>query len=275
MGDRSLVALQRFITDAVRRPPAAPDEPGYLAQAEALVATGKRGTNAAGRLEVYREQFWRRHVSNLHDDFPTLAWSVGEGKGFERLVEGYLQAYPPRTWNLQRLGLDVPKYVATESPWRDDVLAQDASRLDWAFMEAFDAPDAPPLDSGALASAPPEAWALARITFHPSLRALTFAHPVHELRDATRHGAHGRPAALRSYVVVWRDAGCSLRCAALEPMAFELLASLIQGAPLGAACDSLAAAADPSAAAELGEHVTRWFREWTASGWVSAVRPEA
>ena len=137
--------------------------------AEQLLVPSKRGQSVASRLNVYREQYWLRHLANLTDDYPTLAWVVG-AEGFRELVTGYLAAFPPRTWNLQRLGADVPAYVADRAPWKRDPLAVDASVLDWAFMEAFDAPDAAPLDLRALVNATAEAWTQARIELHPSVQ---------------------------------------------------------------------------------------------------------
>ncbi len=271
MGHGSLERLQRLVADSVRSS-VVPDG-NRMAEAEALLVPSVRGQSVESRLDVYREQFWLRHLSNLTDDFPTLAWVIGAG-GFRELMAGYLETFPPRTWSLQRLGADVPAYVAARPPWRNDHLAVDASRLDWAFMEAFDAPDACPLDLRPLANATEEAWTLARIAFHPSLRRVALAHPVHDLRDAVRRQEAGeRPAAAEARVVVWRDAAFFLRATAIEPAAFDLLGELSDGTPLGRACERVAGR--PGEADEgtlLGARVAEWFRQWTANGWVSAVR---
>jgi hypothetical protein len=270
----SLKALQSFIADSVRRGGAVGSDGDLAIRAEQLLSS-KRGLGAESRLEIYREQFWLRHHSNLNDDFPTLAWVIGLD-AFRELVAGYLEAFPPRTWNLQRLGADLPQYTTTHARWRDDLLAVDASHLDWAFMEAFDAPDAGPLDLRTFAGATEEAWTAARLSLHPSLRRVGLGHSVHELREAVRRrDARERPPASRVHVVVWRDATWHVRATAIEPMAFDLLGQLGEGVPLGRACETVAANAGIEDAADLGVRLGEWFRQWTANGWVCAVHVES
>jgi hypothetical protein len=273
MGERDLeaplAALQRFMTEAVRLPTPIADDAELARRVDAFVAPSVRGMRGAQRLDVYREQFWLRHLSSLRDDYPTLEWIIGGRDAFHQLATRYLCACPPRTWNLQKLGADLPSYVAGHPPWSEDVIATEAARLDWAFMEAFDAPDVPAFDPRVLGSAPEDAWAAARIGFHPSLSTMALAYPVHELRDAVKEArVGGRPAAEASRVVVWRDPACVLRAVAVEPLAFELLVALDKGAPLGEACEQLARH-DASA---VGTRVTEWFQNWTASGWISEIR---
>jgi hypothetical protein len=226
VGDLSLDALQRFIAEAIGGDVTVGAREDLAARASALLAPGRRGIDAAGRLEVYREQFWLRHLSNLGDDFPTFAWVVGAA-AFREIAIAYLKSHPPRSWNLQRLGADLPTFLSTQRPWGDDALALDACRLDWAFMEAFDAPDAGPLDLKAFAETAEDAWPTARVELHPAVRRLVLSHPAHELREAVKRAdARERPPAGATYVVVWRDPMCSLHAEAVEPAAFELLCEL-------------------------------------------------
>ncbi|MGO9833729.1 MAG: putative DNA-binding domain-containing protein [Polyangiaceae bacterium] len=273
MVNGSLEALQTFFVRVAMRRSALGDDAGLVADAERLVVPSPRGMSPADRLDVYREQYWLRHVPSLEEDYPTLAWAVGGPAPFRELAVDYLTAFPPRTWDLQKLGEGLPSHVANSAPWQGDLLVSDAARIDWAFMEAFDAADAPPFDAHVLSVAPEDAWPLATIAFHPSVRALTVAHPVHDLRQAVRDGSvRERPTATTTHVVVWRDAGCRLQAVAIEREAFALLSSLASGMPLGQACDAVARLYGAEAAADLGPKVSSWFQQWTASGWVSAVR---
>jgi hypothetical protein len=272
VGERDLAGLQRFVSDAVRGSTLIGSDPALAAQAGTLIAPSPRGMAPHERLEVYREQFWLRHLASIDEDFPTLTWVVGGRDAFRELATGYLRACPPRTWDLQRLGVDLPSYLARDARWSDDALARDAARLDWAFMEAFDAPDSPPFDPRVLASTPEDAWPAARIDLHASLRLLSLAHPVHELRDAVRGGGPvERPAVAPTHLVVHRDAACFLHAVAVEPLAFELLETLRSGVPLGEACEAAARTSqrDPL---EIGDKLGGWFQQWTAGGWIRAVR---
>jgi hypothetical protein len=268
----ALAALQRLVTDAVRLPSPLYEDAKLARGVEELVLPSARGMNSLERLEVYREQFWIRHFVSLEDDYPTLAWALGRDT-FRRLAAEYLHACPPRTWNLQELGADLPGYVASRAPWQGDMVARGAARLDWAFMEAFDAPDSSPFDPCAIASLPEASWPAARIAFHPSLRTVALDHPLHELRDSIKLGLPcERPPPRVTRLVVWRDSACFLHATVVAPLAFELIVALGQGAMLGAACEDLASShrkADPS---ELEPRVGAWFEEWTANGWVSGLR---
>jgi hypothetical protein len=278
VGRRALESLQRFVSDATRRTAPLGADAEITRRADELVTPSHRGMSSVERLDVYREQYWSRHLPSLEEDYPTLMWVLGGSDRFRELATGYLGACPPRTWDLRRLGANLPAYVSANSPWRDDALARDAAHLDWAFMETFDAPDAPAFDPSVLSTAPEEAWPAARIVLHPSIRRLVLAHPAHELRTAVQSkaddasGAPPRPPPMQTHVVVWRDRAFQLRSAAVDPMAFELLAALEAGAPLGEACEAVAREAGAADANAFGPRVGEWFQQWTAEGWVTAVR---
>ncbi len=264
MGDGQLEQLQRFVVDAIRGGPS-PVETNHVKESA-------RGMTPAERVEVYREQFLLRHLKNLADDYPTLAWAIGGADAFSALATEYLVAHPPSTWDLQRLGADMPRFVESDAKWGSSARACDAARLDWAFMEIFDAPDAPPFDTSVLASTPEDRWPEARIELLPAMRLVAMQSALHEVRDALKRGAEAAMAPrAEAHVVVWRDAACFPRCAAIEPGAFDLLVRLRHGDPLGPACEDAARAAGEDAS-RFGERVGAWFQEWTARGWIARVR---
>jgi hypothetical protein len=229
------------------------------------------------RIHVYREQYWLRHLKNLEEDYPTLARVLGSSP-FRELAREYLLAFPPRTWDLQRLGADMPAFVATHPRWRAVEASADAATLDWAFVAAFDAADVPPFDPGGLRAVPEHAWASARVLFHPSLQPLALRFAVHELREAAQlerpfDGPAIGAIAAPTHLVVARDPGCFLRATVIARTAFRLMDMLRLGTALGDACASVAEAeADANTDVhEFGERLSRWFEQWTANGWVSAV----
>jgi hypothetical protein len=239
---------------------------------ESLVTPSARGMRPVDRLEVYREQFWLRHLPNLRDDYPTVVWALGH-EAFEGLCVEYLRAHPPRTWDLQKLGANLPAYAASHPPWQGDGLACDAARLDWAFMEAYSTPDAGPFDPSVLSSAPEDAWPHVRIGLHPSVRALVLEFPVHRVRAALKDGqAPERPCAGPTRIVVWRDARWTVRDASVDPFAFALLNELARGVPLGEACERVASSESRLAdTVSMAHRVGECFQEWTAIGWVTSV----
>jgi hypothetical protein len=269
-GVNAFASLQRFVCEAIRRDSSRVD--GALdEQISRLIAPSERGLSPVERIEIYREQFWIRHISNLEEDYPTLGWVVG-APAFRDLAAQYLHAFPPSGWNLEHLGRDLPSFLRIARP-SSSQLEYDAARLDWAFMEAFGAPDAPPFDDRVLATGTDDAWPSARIRFHPSVRTLALSHPVQHLRDLLQRGeSPQRPPLQSTHVVVWRDPACYLRSAVVEPRAFELLGALMADAPLGEACERLATSQGEGADTEdIGQHIARWFQDWRANSWLSAV----
>jgi len=263
VGDGQLEQLQRFVVDAIRGGPS-PVEPEHVRESA-------RGMTPAERVEVYREQYRIRHHKNLADDYPTLAWAIGGAEPFTGLVDEYLAAHPPRTWDLQRLGADMPEFVGNHAKWGSSARACDAARLDWAFMEIFDAPDAPPFDTSVLASTPEDRWPEARIELLPALRLVAMQSALQQVRDALRAGHQpAEPPQAETRVVVWRDKACFLRHVAVDPGAYDLLARLRAGDPLGPACEAAARAAGEDAA-RFGERVGAWFAQWTANAWIARV----
>jgi hypothetical protein len=276
MGERNvetrLLTLQSLVIDAIRLSSPISGNEKLAFRVEQLVAPGEQGMPAAQRLDIYREQFWLRHLSNLRDDYPTLAWAVGE-HAFERLAIDFLGAFPPRTWDLQQLGADLPGYVASHSQWEGDAIVCGAARLDWAFIEAYVANDAHPFDPRLLLSVPEHAWPLAHVLLHPSLHLVSLGHPLHRVRSAIKDGsAPQRPSAESTRIVVWRDAQYVLRTTVVDSFAFALLSELERGAPLGEACESVAHAEKISAdTGAMSDRVAASFQEWTANGWVTSI----
>jgi hypothetical protein len=278
-----LEEVQRFMEGALQRPAPLASDSELVAMTERCI-TGNRRLSPVEQLEIYREQFWLRHKGALREDFPTLLHLLGDD-AFDALAEAYLLAHPPASFTLRDLGDRLAAFVETTPPWKDDPILGEAARLEWAFVEAFDAPDSPALDPSALTGAREEAWANARVEFQPALRRLSLTYPVDELRGKIRAGepvsqSPPRSSTPRRHVVIYRaglghagstaDLG-TLQYIEVEPMAFELLEALAKGMPLGPACESVADAAgvdDPSA---LEARIGALFQQWAAFGWMSRV----
>jgi len=264
---QALQALQSLMADAVRaEEPLAED--AERAARLALLATGNARLSPVEQVEIYREQFWLRHVASLEEDFPTLHFLLG-GAAFDDLCRVYLRAHPPDGFSLRDLAAAMPNFLTQAAPYREDTLLADCANVEWAFIEAFDADDAPPFDPAILASTDEDAWAGARLVLHPSVRLLALAHPAHDFRAAVRRGQTPTPPeAQPTYVVVHRSDEV-VHCTPAEPMAFALLERLAKGMALGAACEEVAAI---DAAVDLEAKVAVWFQAWVSAGWLSAIQ---
>jgi hypothetical protein len=241
-------------------------DPAASKTAAAHVA-GSARMSPALQLDVYREQFWLRHVKSLREDFPSVQALLGGETAFDRLAAAYLAAHPPDHFRLRDLSAKMPDFLSGTMPWADDPLLADCARLEWALLEAFDAAEAPPLDPSAVAAIREEDWPNARLVLHPSLRFLDLKFPVKDFREAVRAGeTPARPEHAHSHYVAYRR-NEQLFVEPVEPGALALLGALANGEALGSAGER-AAAVDPATEEKIGV----WFQRWVTLGWVSAIR---
>jgi hypothetical protein len=269
VAESELSALQRLVARAALVPRPLAEDARLSAEATRAMRGSER-MSPVEQLDVYREQFWARHVHSLEDDFAIARHFVGQEEFFA-LVAAYFASTAPSSFDLRGLGAKLPDVAATRAPFAGDAMLLEAMRFDWAFMEAFDAPSAPTFDPASITDASEDAWPAATIAFDPSVRPLALRWPLHETRAAIRAKENpARPEPRDVFVVVYRGRD-SLHYAEIDRDAFALLEALRAGAQLGAACESVAGALGADVA-ELGPKVGAWFAEWTSRGWVSAVR---
>ncbi|HEY1956320.1 MAG TPA: DNA-binding domain-containing protein [Polyangiaceae bacterium] len=253
--------LQAMFAEALPKPQSFATSCDWVARGKETFGGSER-LAPIEQLDVYREQFWIRHLNCLAEDFPVLHALVGDAK-FEALVAEYLAAHPPTHFQLRHLGAKLAEFLRGHD---DDALLSDLARLEWAYVDAFDAADAPPLDPNAVAAIPEDAWASARLRLHPSLQLLRLVYPTHEMRAKWWADKDVRPIErverAAATVVVYRHKFL-LYTEVMEPLAFEMLERFGRGETLGAAGDALGA--------EVEEKIGEWFARWAGLGWISSV----
>jgi len=251
----TLAAQQQALAALLQRRSSIADD----ADANAI-ATGNGRLEGGAQVEIYREQFFLRHVDALREDFGSLAHFLGP-EAFASLARDYLAAHPPRSFSLRDLGQGLPPFVT-------DARLRDLAHVEWAFVEAFDAGSLPALAASDLTSLGEAAWASLRIPLQPSVKLLALAYPAHEYRAAVRRSETPPPLTPRpTFLAIYRGPQ-SLHSLALEPAAHALLTQLAALTPVGEACEAAARMA-PSAFAELGG----WFRQWTSLGFFAKPPP--
>ena len=264
--------LQAFFAAQLQSRRFLPKNAAVSAQASQLIQAS--GTlSAVERLEIYREQFWLRHTSSLVEDFPGLSGILGQ-HAWASLVEGYLAAYPPQSFTLRDLGLQLPAYVQTQLALQQHDLCSDMARLELAYLEIFDAEDAAPVAPEALANIAEAEWERVRIDFHPAVRLLKTAYPVAALR---RRLIEAQPNA-QAVPLPAREAQClllfrrdlSMFHEVVTEGAHALLSALTRRVPLVPACAE-AQREVPAEAASIEENVGAWFQSWAARGLITDV----
>ena len=237
------------------------------------------------RLEIYNKQYWFRVLDSLTEDFPGLRAVLGERR-FDAMAEAYLVAHPSRSFTLRNLPSRLEGWLRKNPRWagKNQALALDIARLEWADIEAFDAQARQALRQEDL-PATTDAAKL-KLALQPYLRLLRCRYPVDDLllemrkaeedtdfasnafaerrkRQRVRAVAKLEPAAI--FLAVHRmDNDVYFR--RIEQEEFGILSALRDGKTLEAA---VTAAFRGSRVAELDrpEKVRAWFATWAALGW--------
>lgn len=283
-----LGAQQASLADILRNCTTIATHAAHSAQAE-VIAAGNEHLTPVEQVDIYREQFWLRHFDCLRDDFASIEHLLDEadrvadrevGITFEELARGYFAAHPSSSYTLRDLGDGMVGYLASTAPYRDDPFLMDLARVEWAFVEAFDGPDAASFEPSMIAGRSEDEWPAATLVFHPSLQRLTLSSPAHDYRIAvrrrsTKHGTPDatevpvRPAPRTCHLVVYRGSEL-LHCLEVDDQANAMLDELARGVALGAACERAAEASGVDIET-FQSRLAGWFSEWTALGWIRAV----
>ena len=297
----SLEQLQREVFEVIRQPLTAEermrartlDGKSTHEIAERIIKPNDRLTSVE-RLEIYNRVYWFRILSSLAEDFPGLRAVVGQ-KAFDRILVAYLTERPSQSFTLRNLGSRLEAWLGEhpEFAGKNQRMALDMTRLEWADIDVFDSAELPKLteaDLRALGEDP---------VFHvqPHLRLLELAYPVDDLLLDIRRDEEGHepesdiasnvvimasaerkkvkrralPKRKKVYLAVHRQEN-EVYFKRLQPEAFALLRALQQGKSL-----SEAIAESVNWTRRKVEYITvrvhDWFANWSSLGWF--CRPPA
>lgn len=291
-----LAALQREMAAAVMRPLTAdeqmqenaPDGRAMASVAESFIAPNSRLT-AFERLEIYNRQYWFRVLGALAEDFPGLRSILGSRR-YDALAVAYLTEHPNRSFTLRNLGSKLPEWLKANPQFagRRHRLAVDVARIEWVFVEAFDAAERSPLTLEQIATLDGNS----RLGLQPHLRLLALDYPADEVviglhksekRQTTEAGVEQEeeeipPAELprlrrQGTWVAAHRLDFSVYYKRLAREEFLTLTAIRTGLPLGGA---LAAGFQDSRIPDgrRARMVQRWFADWAELGWICAPELE-
>ncbi len=112
------------------------------------VVTRSHSLTAAARLAIYGHSYFARLQECLRAEFPVLLHALGQ-ELFNLFTFEYLKVYPSRSYTLNHLGENFPRYLAETRPdgdappnaresWPDFII--DLAMLERAFSRVFDGP---------------------------------------------------------------------------------------------------------------------------------------
>ncbi|MGO9060873.1 MAG: DUF2063 domain-containing protein [Candidatus Binataceae bacterium] len=234
-------------------------EPGeYDFESELVEAIEpSRTQEPAQRLEVYADAYYLRLRDVLAEDFPRVAQLLGD-EDFARLARGYLKAHPSTEPSVRHLGRALAEFIRTQEnlpPWLADLAA-----LEWARVNAFDAPDdSAPLTTAKLAELDPAIWPQQQLVPVRSLETLTASWPVHRLWAA--EGSPGPVEADATSIRVWRGKDFHVFHAPMDARESAGMSSLLAGASFAEICQIFEDLEEQQAAQEAGALLLRWLED--------------
>jgi len=254
--------------------PAASGVVSTASEAVEQIITRSSSLSAYDRLAIYRHAYLARLQECLRLEFPVLLLTLGE-ELFALFTNAYLQQYPSRSYTLNRLGENFPRYLAESRP---DAAAPEQARESWpdfivelatlerAFAETFDGEGSegqPLVDRDHLVALPLEALLRARFKTVAGFRIFSFRYPIAGYFNASRNNEKpDLPQPCRSYVALMRR-DYVVRLHELTEIQYALLSGLSAGRTLNEIAEEL----DDDFIADARQ----WLGEWAAKGLFATV----
>lgn len=222
--------------------------------------------SAAARLQIYRDGYLARFVECLREDYPALAYALGEAT-FTALCHDYVAQHPSRSPSLNAYGQHLAAFCRGRAqPWAH--FAADLAHLEWALVEVVHEPLRTPLTSRELASLPAAQLTRARFTPSATLRVQSYQYPINDFYQAfCNDDAPELPAPSSSALAISRS-GLSLWRQPLALAAATLLQDLLSGMPLADAVTALAGTED---GAGLASKLPVWLGSFMDNGYFERV----
>ena len=207
---------------------------------------GSDGERPERRFSVYRNNVHVSLVEVLVSAFPAVERLVGE-EFFRAMARAYVGRELPRTPVLIHYGDTFPDFIDTFGPAQSLPYLSDVARLEWAWLRAYHAADARPIDPQALASVDPDRVDALVFSLHPSLQVLRSEWPVLSIWQTNRGDEEVRSVDLhgggQDIVVIRPDLEVEVR--GLPAGGYRFLTALSEECTLGEA--SAVAQADDAA----------------------------
>jgi hypothetical protein len=240
------------------------------------VLTRSRALSAADRLGVYANAYYARLLECLREEFPALVHTLGQDV-FDGFAVDYLQAHPPKSYTLQELGSNFPKFLAETCPADENpawaAFLIDLASLERVYNEVFDGPGVEGrqlLTADHLLALPPDRWPYARLVLADGFRLVELRSPVHEyITSIRRNEEPSPPNSAETLLAVHRRDYVVRRHPLLRPQ-YVLLRTLLAGESIGTAIGRAAELHGPDLDV-FAAGLRAWFCDWAAEGFFLCV----
>ena len=195
---------------------------------------GPDGKPAPKRFNVYRNNVVVSLCEALGKTYPAIKALLGEDY-FNALARAFVSRHPPQSPVLIWYGATFPEFVDTFPPLEAYPYLADVARAEWAWLQAYHAADAAPMDPSELGALPPEDVGEARFLRHPAAWVISTAWPVWDLLRVNRFEQAAEIDLGTAQPVLVSRPELEVELTLLRPGADVFLQNLFHGQSLGAA----------------------------------------
>lgn len=213
------------------------------------------------RLSIYIDGYRIRLINVIKVTFPTFAHYVGEHV-MQRLCEGYVEATPSHSYNIDHYALGFAAYVSRH---QNEAFAAELAELEEAISRVFAMPDSDALDATALTNLDEASFAnllLKPRTAHTLLHQRWNAQEY--LSAFRKQEALPEPKKKDTYLYIFRHPHQVQRMELLHAQ-YQLLKALFSGMPAGVALEHVATAY-PAELDTIMSGLQNWFKIWVENG---------
>jgi len=219
--------------------------------------------NGGRFFKVYDNAYSLRLLEVLAEDFSALHTLLGDQK-FEQALRAYLADHPSQHPSIRWLGRHLAEWLGRTEPWRDHRELADMAAFEWALGLAFDAPDAPILESETLADVAASEWPSIIFSFHPAFGAVDLLWNIIPFQQIVASGETptAAPMPLEQPITwaVWRDQDSLTVCySQLDEDEARALNAAREGATFADLCALLVESTGENAAARAAGMLKGWI----------------
>ena len=212
------------------------------------------------RLHIYHHAYRVRLLENLRDAYEKTWAYLGDAR-FETSALAFIEDNPSRHRNLRWHGAAFSKWLANRFPQDPDIA--ELALIDWQLHQAFDGPDAAPVQPEEVAGLSAEDWAGVGFRFTPTL----FVTPLrcnsvsiwHAL-DQEQVPPGAEPLPVPTWLLIWRK-GWQPHFRTLQATEHAALIQLQDGTSFAQVCGALGEQFSDHEAASVAAGILRtWLQ---------------
>ncbi|SFM68706.1 Putative DNA-binding domain-containing protein [Ectothiorhodospira mobilis] len=151
---------------------------------------------AGSRFDIHRNNLYAGLVDTLAAAYPVVQRLVGEAF-FRAMARAFVARHLPQTPVLLHYGGAFPDFIAAFPPAAGLPYLADVARIERAWLQAWHAADAVPLDPARWAGTDPREAPHLRFALHPSLQVLESPWAARDIWQTHRHDRAPRPLEAR------------------------------------------------------------------------------